>query len=277
MTNHWLVRIILMVFAVAIPMIFMLVGEPEMIGGNNALAITYGLACVAVVGIENIRRGSSAVASGFVPTAQSVRLTLIGVAWALLTLCLILIVTLSFGGHLRLLEEPRATITGLSSIVLFAIGEEVVFRGTILEALRERFGPTAAIVITGSVFSLAHVGNPGASMSSMINVALVGIALGITVVTTSSLWMAIGFHVVWNIAVAAVFGTVSGLDMGLGLTVLETASLPPFVQPWISGPFGVEEGLLTGILLCAAMPMIARYAPYDPYVRAARYRRSFTS
>lgn len=267
----------LMLFAVAIPMIFMLVSKPEMIGGSNALAIIYGLACVAVVGIESLRRGSSAVASGFVPTARSVRLTLIGAAWALLTLCLILIVAVSFGGQLRFLDQPGATITGLSSIVLFAIGEEVVFRGTILEALRERFGPTAAVAVTGGLFSLAHAGNPGASMSSTINVALVGIALGIAVVTTSSLWMAIGFHVVWNIAVATVFGTVSGLDMGLGLTVLDTTSLPPYLQPWISGPFGVEEGLLTSILLCAAMPMIAFCAPYDPYVRAARYRHTFTS
>lgn len=277
MTNNWLIRILLMVLTLCAPMIVMRVSEPEMIGDNDVLAITYGLACVAVVVIEHIRRGSSAVASGLIPTARSVRLTSIGAVWALLMVCIILVATMSFGGQLRVLAQPGVTITGLSSIVLFAIGEEVVFRGTVLEALRERFGSMTAVVVTGGLFSLAHAGNPGASVFSTINVALVGVALGVAVVKTSSLWIAIGFHVVWNIAVAAVFGTVSGLDMGLGVTVLDITSLPPLVQPWISGPFGIEEGVLTSILLCIAIPIVARYAPYDPYVRAARYRRTFTS
>lgn len=277
MTSHWFGRIMLLILAMAAPVLLgMLVSDPAT-DAMSLQAVTYGVACVAVVGIEQLRRGGSVHTSGLVPTPRSSRLALLGVAWAMIALLCVLMIALLLGGRLKLLAEPTCSITGLSTVILFAIGEEVVFRGTILEALRERFGPLTAILVTSILFGLAHASNPGASALSVINVALAGVALATAVIGTSSLWMAIGFHVTWNVALSSVFGVVSGIDLGVRFAELNTAGLDSSVRPWLTGAFGVEEGYLTTILLVLSVAVIARFAPYDPYVRAARYRRSFSS
>lgn len=277
MTSHWLGRIILLIVAMSAPVLLgVLIGDPAT-DGMSMQAVTYGVACVAVVGIEHLRRGGSVHTSGLVPTPRSSRLALLGVAWAMIALLCILLIALLLGGQLEVLSEPTFSMTGLSTIILFAIGEEVVFRGTILEALRERFGPLTAILVTSILFGLAHASNPGASTVNIINVTLAGVALGTAVVGTSSLWMAIGFHVTWNVALSSVFGVVSGIDLGVRFAEINTAGLDASVRPWLTGVFGVEEGYLTTILLVLSVATIARFAPYDPYVQAARYRRSFSS
>lgn len=277
MSNHWFGRIIIMVLAISVPFLVSILIGLDTLHANSIQALTYGIACIAVVGIEQRRRSSSAVASGLVPTPRSALLSALGAGWAIVVLALILLLALVLGGRLHVLAEPSFSLTGLSTIVLFAIGEEVVFRGTLLEALSERFGAPAAVITTSILFALAHAGNPGASIISTINVALAGIALGATVVTTSSLWMAIGFHVVWNVALSSVFGVVSGMDLGLAVTELNTSSLNTTIRPWIEGSFGIEEGYATTILLPLSMVALLRRAPYDPFVRAARFRRTYSS
>jgi hypothetical protein len=277
MSNHWFGRIIIMVLAISVPFLVSILIGLDTAHANSIQALTYGIACIAVVGIEQRRRSSSAVASGLVPTPRSALLSALGAGWAIVVLALILLLALVLGGRLHVLSEPSFSLTGLSTIVLFAIGEEVVFRGTLLEALSERFGAPSAVITTSILFALAHAGNPGASIISTINVALAGIALGATVVATSSLWMAIGFHVVWNVALSSVFGVVSGMDLGLAVTELNTSSLNTTIRPWIEGSFGIEEGYATTILLPLSMIALLRRAPYDPFVRAARFRRTYSS
>lgn len=277
MSNHWFGRIALFTAVVTSPLLIM-----SALGGGGldpmtVQSLTYGLACTAVVGIEHARRGSSALASGFLPTPHTSRMILFGTMWALLVLIAVLAVALVVGAQLDVLAETTFSASGLSTIILFAIGEEVVFRGTLLESLHERFGAPAAIVLTSALFALAHAGNPGASLISSVNVALAGIALGTAVVVSSSLWVAIAFHVVWNLALSAVFGVVSGLDLGIRLSLLNTTTVDPASLPWITGPFGIEEGYITTVLLLVSIVAVARRVPYDPYVRAARFHRTFSS
>lgn len=277
MINHWFGRITLILGAVLVPLFVGSSVGGDVLDPASIQALMYGVAFVAVVGIEHQRRGSSGRASGLVPTPRSSLLTALGFGWAVTALATILLLALLFGARLEGVASPVFSFTGLSTIVLFAAGEEVVFRGTLLEALHERFGSTTAVLITSTLFALAHAGNPGASLISILNVGLAGVALGTAVVSTSSLWLAIGFHVTWNVLLSAVFGVVSGIDLGLGFSQLNTQSLYPPAHAWIAGAFGVEEGYLTTVLLLASVFCIAKYAPYDPYVRAARLRRSFSS
>lgn len=277
MTSHWFGRILIVLLAVSTPVVLSVLVGVDAAQATTIQALTYGLACIVVVGIEQRRRGSSAVASGLVPTSRSARLASFGALWAFGVLALILLFALVLGGRLHALAQPTFSMAGLSSIVLFAIGEEVVFRGTLLEALRERFGAPVAMMSTSALFALAHAGNPGASVISTLNVALAGIALSAVVISTSSLWMAIGFHVVWNVALSSVFGVVSGMDLGLALTELNTSAVGSAVRPWIVGSFGIEEGYATTILLPLSTIAVVRMGAYDPFVRAARFRRSCSS
>lgn len=275
--NHWLVRILVFVVVICAPFAAIVAVE---IGPEDALniqALIYGIACIAVVAIEHGRRGSSMIASGLVPTPWSPRLVIYGILWAAVAASVVMVVALLAGGTMEVLAEPSVTFPGVTSIVLFAIGEEVVFRGTILEALDERFGPLVSVSITSTLFALAHAGNPGASIISTVNVGLAGMALGWVVLSTSSLWTAIGFHVVWNLLLAAVFGVVSGLDLGVGIVKLNTGAISSDLRPWVTGTFGVEEGYVTTIVMTLSVVFLARFIPYDPYVRAARLRRAFSS
>jgi membrane protease YdiL (CAAX protease family) len=277
MMNHWLVRILVFVVAICAPFaaIFAVEFEPE--DALSVQALMYGVACIAVVAIEHGRRGSTMIASGLLPTPWSPRLVLYGVLWAALAASVVLSAALLAGGTMEALAAPSVTVHGLTSIALFAIGEEVVFRGTILEALNERFGSVVSVSITSALFAAAHAGNPGASIISTVNVGLAGMALGWMVLTTSSLWTAIGFHVVWNLLLAAVFGVVSGMDLGVGIVKLNSDAISSELRPWITGTFGVEEGYVTTIVLTLSVVFLTRVIPYDPYVRAARLRRAFSS
>lgn len=277
MMHHWLVRILVFVAVVCAPFAAMFAGESGPEDALNFQALAYGVACIAVVAIEHARRGSTMIASGFVPTPWSPRLVLYGILWAVLAAMVVLLAALLAGGSIDASAQPSATLLGVTSIVLFAIGEEVVFRGTILEALDERFGPVVSVSITSALFAAAHAGNPGASIISTVNVGLAGMALGWMVLTTSSLWTAIGFHVVWNLLLAAVFGVVSGMDLGVGIMKLNTDAISSDLRPWIAGRFGVEEGYVTTIVMALSMLVLTRMIPYDPYVRAARLRRTFSS
>ena len=151
----------------------------------------------------------------------------------------------------------------------------MLFRGTIFRALEERFGSTAAVLVTSVPFALVHIYNPGSSLTSAINVFLAGAALGISVAVTRSLWMAIGFHVLWNVGVALVFGIVSGMDLPLNFTSLDTAAIAQSTRWLVEGPFGVEDGLVTSILLVVSMIMMTKLDTFDPYVQAARNRQRY--
>jgi hypothetical protein len=88
--------------------------------------------------------------------------------------------------------------------------------------------------------------------------------------------MAIGFHVVWNLGIAALFGFVSGMDLPIDAYVLNTSGIAPSLQWLIDGAFGVEDGLLTSILLILATVGMQKLRVFDPYVQAARYQQQLS-
>jgi membrane protease YdiL (CAAX protease family)/NAD-dependent dihydropyrimidine dehydrogenase PreA subunit len=84
----------------------------------------------------------------------------------------------------------------LTMLVLAAIGpvfEEMLLRGTVLEALRLRVGPWPAIAASALVYALLH-----ASVWSFLPFAVLGAALGWLAVRSRSLWPAVVAHVLYN-------------------------------------------------------------------------------
>lgn len=141
----------------------------------------------------------------------------------------------------------------LSSALLFTcvgIYEELLARGYLLKNLAEGIkSPVGgskgslllAWLLSSIVFGLGHLTNPGASLSSTINLILAGLFLGLGAILTGELAIPIGLHITWNFFQGSVLGfPVSG--MAPGTRIISIAQGGP--ELWTGGIFGPEAGLI---------------------------------
>ena len=132
--------------------------------------------------------------------------------------------------------------------------EELMTRGYMMGALRERYGPWPAIVINSLYFGALHLLNPGITIMSFLQIVAIGFALSLVVYYLDSLWMCIAIHTAWNFTQNVLFGLPnSGIVSVRSFLHLEGATDSLFY----SAAFGVEGGL-TGVLVsmllaCAVM------------------------
>ena len=151
------------------------------------------------------------------------------------------------------------------------MGEDVLLRGTVLQALQQRFGTYAAVVVTSVLFASVHLGNPHVEPLAIVATFFVGLLLGMMTILTSSLWMPMGFHVVWNLLSSALFGEVSGLAPVIQLIDIDTTSIA--LPVWIfGGYYGIESGAISMLLIGLSFWIVPKYCKIDPFTRAARYR-----
>lgn len=144
----------------------------------------------------------------------------------------------SFGGAL--------TTLGLMCCV--AVTEELIFRGVVFRFLEEKAGTWGALVASGIIFGLVHLVNPEATLWGAFAIAIEGgLLLAAAYAATRSLWLPIGLHLGWNMAVGGIFGTtVSGSAAGLGSLLEATVTGPEAIT---GGSFGPEAGVVA-ILVC---------------------------
>ncbi len=148
---------------------------------------------------------------------------------------------------------------GLTAAFLLSIssgvGEELVFRGAIYRLLEESFGTLVALIVSGALFGLVHLGNPSATLYSSAAVALeAGLLLGAAYTMTRSLWLPIGLHFAWNFTEGGIFGAaVSGNTMkGLIDAPLSGPEL------YTGGGFGPENSVIAvGVCVTIALVMLA--------------------
>jgi hypothetical protein len=135
--------------------------------------------------------------------------------------------------------------------------EEIVCRGilwTLIGRTGRRVGQT--LLITSAIFSLLHLGNPGANGLALVNIFLVGLLFGLARGHTQRLWLPFGMHSLWNFLEGSLFGfPVSGLTT---FRVWATDLSGPTV--WTGGKFGPEASAFTTALLLAAVGVWAALA-----------------
>ena len=150
-------------------------------------------------------------------------------------------------------------LAGLASLWMLALpaaAEEAMLRGYPLQALAEAWGAGWALVVTATLFALAHLPNPGVGWVGLTNIAAAGLFLGALYLRTRSLWWATGAHLGWNWAHAFVADLpVSGLELVDA----------PLVEPVLSGPawlsggeFGPEGSVLATAAVLVAFAWIWR-------------------
>lgn len=84
----------------------------------------------------------------------------------------------------------------LGLAVVVPVGEELVFRGLVQQAVRTLVGPIAASALAGVLFGLLHL-----EPYFLLPLALTGFLLGLVYEITDTLWAPVLLHVLYNAAV----------------------------------------------------------------------------
>jgi hypothetical protein len=155
-------------------------------------------------------------------------------------------------------EHPWASVA-FGSLALFfgAMGEELLFRGYAFQLLIRSVGPFATILPTSVIFGLMHSGNNDASALGIVNTVAWGILLGYAVWRTGALWLPIGLHFGWNVALPLLGSNLSGFTMGVtGYTLEWNVGVL-----WSGGGYGVEGSLFTTGIVVALFFVLRKLIP----------------
>jgi hypothetical protein len=137
-------------------------------------------------------------------------------------------------------------VSALSMAMLAGVAEEIIFRGAVYRLLEDGFGTLIAIALSGVLFGLLHVFNPGATWASTAAIAVeAGILLAAAYLVTRSLWLAIGLHIGWNFTEGGIFGAAVSGGKSHGLIATTFAG-----PDWLTGGKFGPEASLTAVILC---------------------------
>ena len=155
-------------------------------------------------------------------------------------------------------EHPWAAFAfGCGALLFGVIGEELLFRGYAFQLLIRTLGPFATILPTSLMFGLMHSANPGVSVLAIINTVAFGILFGYAVWRTEALWLSIGLHFGWNVALPLLGSNLSGLIMGVtGYTLKWNVGVF-----WSGGDYGVEGSALTTFIVVVLFFAIQKLIP----------------
>jgi hypothetical protein len=136
----------------------------------------------------------------------------------------------------------------LTIILLFgAIGEEMLFRGYGFQVLLASAGRFATILPVSVLFAAAHGTNANITTLGLLNTMLWGVLLAWAFLRSGDLWLPIGLHYGWNVALPFFGVTLSGFRMGVTGYAMEWKA----GRLWSGGDYGPEGSLLTTMVLAA--------------------------
>lgn len=168
-------------------------------------------------------------------------------------------------------EITRNFIYFTSFIFLYALIEELIFRGIIFQALIDRFGIVFTAVFTSLIFSLFHIYNGNFSTFAFINTFLAGMVLGLMYYQTRSLYLPIFFHFFWNFLQKFLLNSnISGYSFGYSVSNAGLEKLPIWL---FGGNYGIEGGLAGTICLITALALTTSYVTASPYINSKLLKR----
>lgn len=126
-----------------------------------------------------------------------------------------------------------------------AAGEEIIFRGFLLQYLMRGYGAWASILGVGTLFGLMHATNPGATGLGIANTAGFGILFGAALLKSHDLWLPIGMHFGWNVTLPFLGVGLSGLT----IRVTEYRLVWNTGDLWSGGKYGPEASIMASAVL----------------------------
>ena len=205
--NHWYQRL----FA-GVLLLLIYIGISLLIPAFQLFGIW--LLPFGMIAIEYMRGGNTSTA-GFALDSYTIKEIVIGTLSGIIPILLAIVILFSAG---MLSIEYGKGISFSTMMIIFssALLEECIFRGTLFQALADRFSPTRIIIIISIVFSLLHLSNPNADLISTINTFLANCFMSIAWYRSKALWLPILYHASWNITQSAVGIEISGIKFGDG-------------------------------------------------------------
>ena len=166
----------------------------------------------------------------------------------LLLLILIPIIRTQWGNWLGSLS-PEILLNSLLLIIGVGFAEELVFRGWLLEELKNQFGFKKALIFQALVYSIVHIGfdMPFWQMISILfGLFLLGIVLSlIRIKDNNSLWGCSGLH-----------GGLVGIWFLMNNGLIEISKDAPI---WLVGPGNINTNPLGGIYGITLLMMLLFY------------------
>lgn len=193
---------------------------------------------------------------------------LIGVS--LYTACVLLLMLVGMY-QIEGLNPFSYMIPAAAMAIKSSVFEELLFRGVLFRSVEQMAGSWIAIIVSSLVFGFIHLLNPEATIAGAVYIAVeAGLLLAALYLVTRRLWMAIGYHMIWNYVQLAVFsGIVSG---GVALPGLFQARIegPTF---YTGGSFGMEQSVFALILCTITGIVMMVIAIRRGHLRPAPWKR----
>lgn len=134
-----------------------------------------------------------------------------------------------------------------SGFIVQGMSEEFIFRGFLMNSIGGKHNMILAIIISSSLFSLAHIMNDGVTVLALINIMLFGAFMSVYMIYSENIWGVSAIHSIWNFSQGNIFNiNVSGTDSGETLFITHSLEGKTFIN---GGSFGIEGGIATTIIL----------------------------
>jgi membrane protease YdiL (CAAX protease family) len=153
-------------------------------------------------------------------------------------------------------------IPPILEILLFFLGiglavawsEELLFRGYLLQNLRDGIGIVWAVAIMSIYYGIVHMSNPNSTWLAGVIISIFGFLRIFPWLRTGQLWLGMGMHAGWNFFQGPIFGFgVSGYSTE---TLIKQNVLGG--PDWITGgSFGPEAGIV--VLPALLLGLVAVY------------------
>lgn len=187
--------------------------------------------------------------------SYAVRETGLGMAGGALLFCTALGALYLVGAYrVAAIVSWSVMIKPFFTMIVVGFLEEILFRGIVFRILQNRVGSWIALLLSIVIFTLAHMGNDGATAIGLACVAAAGLLLSAAYMLTQRLWLGIGFHIGWNFTQGGVFSVPVSGHPGEGM--IQGVLTGP---NWLTGgAFGVEgSALALAAVLTAGIALLA--------------------
>ncbi|MBQ6404078.1 MAG: CPBP family intramembrane metalloprotease [Oscillospiraceae bacterium] len=154
--------------------------------------------------------------------------------------------------------RPVYLLLGLVCVLIQSGAEELLTRGYMLSALRERYGVGVAIAVSALFFGALHLLNTGITVLSFLEIVAIGAAFGLVAVCLDSLWMAVGIHTAWNFTQNLLFGLPNSGHVSVSSFLHLDAATNSLFYDATFGVEGAIPALVVTILLAVGVVWYAR-------------------
>lgn len=179
------------------------------------------------------------------------------VGWGAAVAC-VLPMALAGGIAIVLITAPSAwgwLAADAAYFALWALVEEVAFRGYGFQRFVEAVGPAGATLGFAAFYAIVESERQGANTATFFVALALGVVLTTAYLRTRALWVSWGINFGWKASRALVFGlTVSGVSSHS--PVVEGNPMGSF---WLTGGgYGLDGSWLAFVVLLAALPVVYR-------------------